>query len=151
MSWKTHLKFQAGWKTNNLTRPVLLSWFSFSVLEHFPPKPSGCGVTSLQFFSKLTNKGKEITENLKNHREKQLKKWWVRGRRLEEAKEVGPVHLSSCYQWDIGNRWAAGGRCERGPSSHQSFLLTILISVFLWSKFMFVRVCAIKCLQSYFP
>ena len=61
-------------------------------------------MTSLQFFSKLTNKGKEITENFKNHREKRLEKWWVRGRRLEEAKEVGPVRPSSCYQWDVGNR-----------------------------------------------
>ena len=115
---KNSSQFQAGWKINNLTRPILLPWFSFSILEHFPPKPSGYGVTSLQFFSKLTNKGKEITKNFKNHREKRLKGWWVRGRRQEEAKEVGPVLLSSCYQWDMGNRFEQLVDAVRGAHHH---------------------------------
>lgn len=46
-------------------------------------------MTSLHFFNdKLTNKGKETIEKLKNDREKQLKEWWVRGRRKKEAKEM---------------------------------------------------------------
>ena len=36
----------------------LRSWFCFSILKHFAPKASGCGVNSLQFFHKLANKGK---------------------------------------------------------------------------------------------
>lgn len=93
-------------------------------------------MTSLHFFNKLTNKGKETIEKLKNDREKQLKEWWVRGRRKKEAKEVKAGTSQFLLSEEVGKTgeqlvdtvmW--GG----GPSLHQNlpFLLPILISIFL--------------------
>ena len=92
-------------------------------------------MTSLQFFNdKLTNKGKETLEKLKNDREKQLKEWWVRGRRKEEAKEVRAGTSQFLLLEEVGKTdEQLVDPVTGGPSLHQNlpFPLPILISIFL--------------------